>query len=116
MIRVFVLGGLLCVAFQLLRSFLKSVPPPKMNVLGFILGGIITPFGLSDALNSWGDWGYGVTVIAGGNAGAKAFLELIQGKFAPLLASLCLFLAIYLIGLLSGIIRQIIEKKKSSSI
>lgn len=112
MIRVFVLGGLLCVTFQLLRRFLGTVPPPKLNVLGFVVGGIMTPFALYDALSRWGDWGIGVTVISGGNACAKAFYSLMHGNALPIIETLCLYLVIYLIGIGAGVIRQKIEERK----
>ncbi len=112
MIKVFVLGGLLCVAFQLLRRFLGTVGPPKLNVLGFVIGGIMTPFALYDALAKWGDWGIGVTVISGGNACAKAFYALMHGNLLPIIETLCLYVVIYLIGAGAGIIRQKIEDQK----
>lgn len=112
MFKVFCLGGLLCVAFQLLRSFFETVPPPKLNVLGFIFGGIMTPLGLCDALSRWGNWGIGVTVISGGNASANAFYQLMHGNFIPIIATLCLYIAIFLVGYLAGYIRDKIENKK----
>ncbi len=112
MVRVFILGGLLCAAFQLLRRFLGTVGPPKLNVLGFVIGGIMTPFALYDALARWGDWGIGVTVISGGNACAKAFYAMMHGKFLPIVETLCLYLVIYIIGAAAGVIRQKIEERK----
>lgn len=114
-IRVFFLGGLLCVAFQLLRMFLGTVHPPHLNVLGFALGGIMTPFGLAEALNAWGDWGFGVTVIAGGHASAKAFYALLKGNFLPILETLGIYIAIGIIGLSAGYIRSRIESGVSGN-
>jgi len=108
--KVFILGGLLCVVFQLLRMFLETVPPPKLNILGFAIGGILTPLSLYEVLAHWGDWGIGVTVISGGNACAKAFYQLMHGNLLPIIETLGLYIAIYVIGAAAGIIRQKIEE------
>lgn len=113
-LRVFIMGGLLCVSFQLLKMFFGTVPPPKINVLGFAIGGILTPFSLYEALSGWGDWGIGVTVVSGGNACAKAFYQLMRGNILPLLETLGLYAAIFIIGALAGIIREQIENRKSN--
>ncbi len=114
MLKVFVLGGLLCVAFQALRLFLGVVPPPKLNVLGFVIGGIMTPYALYDALAKWGDWGIGVTVISGGNACAKAFYSLVHGNLLPLVETIGLYAVIFIIGAAAGMIRQKIEDRKNN--
>lgn len=61
-INAFILGGILCALFQVFMIFTK-LDPPRILILGFTLGALLSPYGMMDALSQWGcgtaDYGYG---------------------------------------------------------
>lgn len=110
-LRAFFFGGLFCVIFQAIRVYLGDISPAKLNVLGFALGGLFFSIGFSQRLEAAAYWGYDVTVVSGGSAGASSILAFLSGAPAPLLHTLLLFLSTALIGIAAGLLRCRSDKK-----
>ena len=52
-IMAFLVGGTLCLLFQIVADATKA-PVPLILLVGLALGGILTPFGIMDQLAEWG--------------------------------------------------------------
>jgi hypothetical protein len=112
-ISAFLLGGILCALFQVFMMFTK-LDPPRILILGFTLGALLTPYGMMDALGQWGGAGLVIMVMSAGNAVAGATMALLGGNPVPMMMVLGIFVSLTLIGLAAGFLRSAITKNQLS--
>ena len=114
-ISAFLLGGILCALFEIFAMFTK-LAPPKVLILGFTLGALLTPYGMTAALAGWGGAGLAVMVMNAGNAVTGATLALLGGDPMPFIITLGIFAALTIIGVVSGYIRTSVLGNQSKGI
>lgn len=107
----FLLGGIICALFQIFMMYTK-LDVPRVLVLGFTLGALLTPYGMMDALAQWGGAGLLIMVMTAGNAVAGSTMALLGGNSLPFLIILGVFLAVTLIGLGAGYVYALTFKKE----
>lgn len=108
-INAFILGGILCALFQVFMIFTK-LDPPRILILGFTLGALLSPYGMMDALSQWGGAGLPIMVMGAGNAVFGATMALLRGNFIPIVTLLCIFIILTLIGIAAGFLRSVVTK------
>jgi hypothetical protein len=108
-ISAFLLGGILCALFQVFMMFTK-LDVPRVLILGFALGALLTPYGMMDGLGQWGGAGLVIMVMSAGNAVAGATMALLGGNPVPIILVLGIFVSLTLIGLAAGFLRSIVAK------
>ncbi|MDO5043801.1 MAG: SpoVA/SpoVAEb family sporulation membrane protein [Coriobacteriia bacterium] len=102
LIGAFLVGGGLCVVFQLFLEFTK-VPVPVLLVCGLALGGICTLFGLTDILASLGGGGFTILVVGAGQAVTLTTMLLMQGQPMMLLLVLSIFVTLFVVGIICAL-------------
>jgi stage V sporulation protein AE len=110
-LNAFILGGLVCVFFQLVM-LIPGMNPPKTLIFGFFLGGLITPLGIADKLLAWGNAGLTVMVPGAGNAVAGTTGALLAGNPEPFIIVIGIFVCLTLAGIIGGAITAALNKKK----
>jgi len=108
-INAFLLGGILCALFQIFMMFTK-LDPPRILVLGIALGALLTPYGMMDALGSWGGAGLALMCIGAGNAIGGSFMAFLGGNPVPIAIILGLLMILTSIGIVSGAVRVAVTK------
>jgi hypothetical protein len=108
-VTAFLAGGILCALFQVFAMFTK-LDPPRVLVLGFAIGALLTPYGMMSALGHWGGPGLYIMVIGAGNALAATTAPLLGGIPVPFLTILGLFASLALMSIVAGYIRSNMEK------
>ncbi|MFA6808446.1 MAG: SpoVA/SpoVAEb family sporulation membrane protein [Eubacteriales bacterium] len=108
-ISAFILGGIICALFQVFMMFTK-LDPPRILILGFALGALLTPFGMMDALGQWGGAGLVIMVMTAGNAVAGATVALLGGNPMPIIMIFGIFVALTIIGLGAGFLHWKVSK------
>ncbi len=111
-VTAFILGGLICLAFQIFSDFTK-IPVPFVLIGGIALGAILAPFGIADALLKFGGAGFSITVVGAGQAIFGTTQALLAGVPAPFLAILVLFAVLVAIGIAAYLVRKAIVPHKS---
>ncbi|MDR2211408.1 MAG: SpoVA/SpoVAEb family sporulation membrane protein [Spirochaetaceae bacterium] len=109
-LNAFLLGGTICVIFQIFLMVSK-VDPPRLLIFGFFLGAILTPVGLAPALAKAGQAGIAVLVVNAGQASEGTAEALLAGAPLNFFLVLGLFVVLTLIGICAGAIRASISKK-----
>lgn len=112
-LNAFILGGLLCALFQLVMVLTK-LKPPALLIAGLFIGALITPFGISQMLGSWGGAGFLIMVVGAGEAILNSFLALFAGNPTPLLIVLGIFCALIVIGIIAGMIYTSLHPNKKA--
>ncbi|NMA68437.1 MAG: SpoVA/SpoVAEb family sporulation membrane protein [Desulfitobacterium sp.] len=111
-INAFILGGILCALFQIFAIFTK-LEPPKVLILGFTLGALLTPYGMTADLADWGGAGLLIMVMNAGNAVASEMILLLSGNPMEIIITFGLFISLTLIGIVAGYVRcSVIESKE----
>jgi hypothetical protein len=110
-LNAFILGGLVCVFFQLLLM-IPTMNPPKVLIVGFALGALITPLGLAGKMLAWGDAGLTVMVPGAGNAVEGTTEVLLGGNPVPFLIVMGIFVCLTIAGVVGGAITAALGKKK----
>ena len=100
-IMAFLVGGTLCLLFQIVADATKA-PVPLILLVGLALGGILTPFGIMDQLAEWGGAGFTIRVVGAGQAVCATTQAALAGNPWPLLSVIGVFLALTAIGLVCG--------------
>lgn len=114
-ISAFLLGGILCALFQIFMIFTK-LDVPRILILGLVLGALLTPYGMMDALGQWGGAGMSIMVMGAGNAIVATTMALLSGNPGPILMVLGLFVALTVLGLAVGYIRSAMSEKKTETL
>ncbi|MDR2768090.1 MAG: SpoVA/SpoVAEb family sporulation membrane protein [Treponema sp.] len=101
-LNAFLLGGLICLFFQVLASVIK-LDPPRLLIFGFVLGAILTPVGISGALAGFGGMGIDSMVLGAGAAVESTAEALISGAaILPFFLVIGVFVALSIIGIIGG--------------
>ncbi|MDR2313646.1 MAG: SpoVA/SpoVAEb family sporulation membrane protein [Spirochaetaceae bacterium] len=109
-LNAFLLGGTICVIFQIFL-IISKIDPPRIILFGFFLGAVLTPPGIIPALVKAGHAGIAVMVVNAGHASEETSEALLAGNPLPLLLVIGLFAVLTLIGICAGAIRAAISKK-----
>jgi hypothetical protein len=109
-LNAFLLGGTICVIFQIMLMVSK-VDPPRILIFGFFLGAILTPLGIAPALARAGQAGIAMLVVNAGQASEGTAEGLLAGAPLNFILVIGLFIALTLIGICGGAIRAAISKK-----
>lgn len=105
-VMAFVVGGILAAIFQVAAQASKAAPPVLLTV-GFALGGCLLPFGGISWLEGVGGGGMTAMVIDAGGALSGSLLTLMtSGNAVSLVMVLCIFVALVLIGALTGAVTK----------
>ena len=110
-VNAFIVGGLLCLLFQIFHMVTK-LDVPKVLIIGLFVGGVLTALGICDLLAAWGGAGFVVMVIGAAQAVYDSCLLLFAGNPVPLLTILSIFLSLVVLGLIAGVVRWAIESRK----
>lgn len=109
-LTAFLLGGIMCVLFEIFGMFTK-LDPPRVLILGIGLGGLLMPYGMLAQLGQWGGAGLTVMCLTAGNAVCGTTMALLGGNPIPILIILVLFVTLTLIGIAAGFIRSAVIRK-----
>ncbi|MEG1561489.1 MAG: SpoVA/SpoVAEb family sporulation membrane protein [Raoultibacter sp.] len=104
-IGAFLVGGIICAIFQALMMVTK-LDPPKLLIMGFSLGALLTVFGVTPVLMQWGGAGLMIMVIDAGEAVVGATMAACSGNFVVPIIVLGIFAAVTLLGVIAGCIRK----------
>ena len=101
-VNAFILAGILCVVCQLLLMYTK-LGVPKILILGFTIGAILTAVGIMGNLTGWGGAGMIVLVIDAGEAVFRGTIAALSGNFAVIITFLCIICAVTVISTLAAL-------------
>lgn len=101
-VMAFLVGGLLCVLFEVVSQATK-VAPPILLALGIVLGALCGALGVADLLTDVAGAGYSVMVIGFGTAVFGAAIQAIAGDWLAAGVLVAVVIALTLIGLACGI-------------
>lgn len=102
----FVVGGILAAIFQFVAMTTKATPPTLLKI-GFAIGGCVAPFGILAWLEAIGGGGAMAMVVDAGGALSGTFMALLgTGDPMPILMVIGIFVALVLIGCLTGAISK----------
>jgi stage V sporulation protein AE len=110
-LNAFLLGGAICMFFQLL-IMITRIDPPRILIFGFVLGAILTATGLVPALSGFGGMGIDAMVLGAGSAVEATAEGLLNGVPAPFFLIVGTLAGLAVIGLCGGLIRAAIKGKK----
>lgn len=108
-VQAFALGGVICLIFQLAMQVTK-LPVPTLLICGLAIGGLITPFGIADALVAWGGTGWSIMVVGAGQAICATTQVALMGNVIPLLSIIGVIVILTLIGIVSGALHRAMHK------
>ncbi|HIW75021.1 MULTISPECIES: SpoVA/SpoVAEb family sporulation membrane protein [Gordonibacter] len=113
-IMAFLVGGALCLLFQLILDVTKA-PVPYILLVGLAVGGILTPFGIMDVLANWGGAGFTIMVVGAGQAMCATTQAALAGNPWPLLSVIGVFLVLTVVGLVCGSCHRALHPSKASA-
>ena len=111
-ISAFIIGGFLCLIFQLFMMVTK-LSVPKILIIGLFAGGILTWLGVCDFLSSTGGAGFQIMVIGAAQGVYNGCLALFAGSPIAILTILGIFAVLIVLGLVAGAVRVSVEARKS---
>ena len=91
---------------------ITKVSVPVFFVAAFVLSGLLTPFGVIQALVKLTGGGFMVLLLGAGEAIVNTFFALLSGMPMPFLLVLCLFAFLFIIGITAGAIRMSMTKNE----
>ncbi|MEG0016630.1 MAG: SpoVA/SpoVAEb family sporulation membrane protein [Gordonibacter sp.] len=100
-VGAFVLGGAICAIFHALMVITK-LDPPKLLIIGFTLGALMTVFGVMPSLMQFGGAGLMIMVVDAGEAVVGATMAACAGNFVVTVIVLGIFAAVTLLGIIAG--------------
>jgi stage V sporulation protein AE len=113
-LNAFLLGGIICLIFQIPLMFTKF---GVFRILGaaFVLGSILTAFGVIGGLAEWGGGGIKVMILSAGEIAFNIGSFAVAGMWAESLTSLVILaivvLAVLLLGVLGAMLYLITHKQ-----
>ncbi len=113
-LTAFVLGGLFCLIFQAFMMITKT-ELPVILIFALIIGAFLSASGLAAVLQQWGGGGIAVVVIGAGQALYDTTqIALATGNLVPLITVWCVFIALTVIGCLSGFVHRKMHQGKKA--
>ena len=113
-VNAFFLAGIICVICQLLLIYTK-LGVPKILILGFTIGAILTAFGIMDKLTGWGGAGMIVLIIDAGEAVFRGTIAALSGNFAVIITFLCIICVVTVFSILAALTYLKINESKTKS-
>jgi hypothetical protein len=99
----FLIGGIVTLIGQLVAE--TKLPPPWIVVIFIVLGGVLTPFGVTDKLFALGQ-GANADAIGPGSAGTGTMLQWLgTGSPLPFIYVAVLMFVLIVLGAVAGYIR-----------
>lgn len=112
-VLAFVFGGILAAIFQI-AAMLSNSRPPTLLKIGFAIGGLCVPLGFLDWLEAIGGGGIAAMVVDAGGALSGTFIALLTTGFPiPIIIVLGVFVALVLIGCITGAISKPISAEEN---
>ncbi|MCF0254030.1 MAG: hypothetical protein HUK26_06850 [Duodenibacillus sp.] len=103
LVKCFVLGAALSIVTQLIWMISK-LPPPVLLGVFLALGGVLTPFGIWQAMEAWAPGGFATTVFGAGKAVAESAGAAAHGVwFVPAVIGTLFFVVVMLACLVGEI-------------
>ncbi|SHN58482.1 SpoVA/SpoVAEb family sporulation membrane protein [Desulfitobacterium chlororespirans] len=102
-LNAFILGGIMCLIFQIPLMYTK-LGVFKLLGIAFILGAILTPFGVIDQLMQYASGGLNVMILAAGNVAYSIGSLAVAGIWPASLSVLVTLLGIVLFVFLCGVL------------
>ena len=100
----FLFCGFFCLFAEMCNQFFHM--GPKWLIVTFlILGGVLAPMGITNALQAFGGGGMLITIAAAGNVCEAAGAALMAGNVMPTVIATVLFSIIIAIGAVFGAIK-----------
>jgi hypothetical protein len=109
-LNAFVLGGVICMLFQLMIMITK-IDPARILIFGFALGAVLTAVGVAPAMVKFGGMGLDCQVLGAGSAVEATAEAMLNGVPVPLFLVIGLLACLAIIGLIGGVIRSSMGKK-----
>ncbi len=110
-LKAFLLAGLICMLFQVLLEF-TQIKVPQLLLGGFILGAVLSFFGVTGALSAWGGAGFMALVVGAGDAVYNASLLAFSGDFFFAFLVLVLFAAVFALGTAASLLHASLDEKE----
>lgn len=105
-VLAFVMGGVLAAIFQI-AAMASHATPPTLLKIGFAVGGCLIPFGGITWLEGVGGGGTTAMVLDAGGALSGTLMTLLTtGQIVPMILVVCIFVALVLIGCLTGAVSK----------
>lgn len=105
----FVVGGLLAAVAQFI-FMLSRIEIPKLLIIAFAIGAVLSAIGICDTLGNIGAGGFMITLIGAAKAIYESVMALFEGAWMPLCIVTTIFAALTLLGVLGGMLRMQIEE------
>ena len=113
-LMAFLVGGVLCLLFQIVLCVTKA-SIPNILLVGLALGGILTPFGVTAQLAEWGGAGFSIMTVGAGQAVCETMQAALAGNPWPLLSVLGVFVVFAVVGIASGAVNRALRKGEPES-
>jgi hypothetical protein len=102
-INAFILAGVLCFICQLLLMYTK-LGVPKILIIGFTFGVILTACNLMTTLTAWGGAGMIIMVVDAGEAFYVGLVAALSGNFAVIITFFGIICTLAVIAILSALV------------
>ncbi len=113
-LQAFLVGGLLCAAFQVALMYTK-LGVPKLLIIGLAVGGVCTAFGFCDIVAAFGGAGFSVMVVGAAQAIFNSLMALFAGVWLPICVVVAIFAVLTIFGLFAGFVYRAIHKDDPKS-
>ncbi|MCL2883482.1 MAG: SpoVA/SpoVAEb family sporulation membrane protein [Coriobacteriia bacterium] len=107
----FITAAVISMIAQIILMLTKLKLPTYLVII-FVVGAILTPFGVMKAIVVFGGAGLQVLTIGAGEAVVSTFNALLGGNPLPFIEVLCLFVFLYIVGVGGGLIKYAATKGK----
>ena len=82
-VLAFLVGGLLAAVFQVI-SMITRIETPKLLIIAFAIGAVLSALGVCDVLGAVGGGGFMITLIGAAQAIYNSVMALFGGAWTPL--------------------------------
>lgn len=107
-VLAFLVGGLLAAVFQII-SMVSHVEVPKLLIMAFAIGAVLSALGVCDVLGAIGGGGFMITLIGAAQAIYNSVMALFEGAWTPLCILVSIFAALTVLGIVAGMLRMPFE-------
>lgn len=101
-VNAFLLAGTLCFICQLLLIYTK-LGVPKILILAFTIGAILTAIGIMSKLTAWGGAGMFVMIVDAGEVTFRGTIAALSGNFTAIITLLFIICAVTVIATLTAL-------------
>ena len=111
-VLAFLVGGLLAAVFQVV-SMITRIETPKLLIIAFAVGAVLSVLGVCDVLGAVGGGGFMITLIGAAQTIYNSVMALFGGSWTPLCIVTAIFAALTVLGIVAGVLRMPFEKDSS---